>query len=77
MAGEVNSGKLANCLIVSANEVVTPYPVYPLGAAYVAGALAAAAIARILQLRGGKSAIATRHQLGQAVDRCGTCFFKK
>ncbi|MCP4342706.1 MAG: radical SAM protein [Desulfobulbaceae bacterium] len=29
----------ANCLIISANQVVTPYPVYPLGSAYVAGAM--------------------------------------
>lgn len=29
----------ANCLIVSANTVVTPYPVYPLGAACLVGAL--------------------------------------
>ncbi len=29
----------ANCLIVSANQVVTPYPVYPLGAACLVGAL--------------------------------------
>jgi lipid biosynthesis B12-binding/radical SAM protein len=30
---------MANCLIISANQVVTPYPVYPLGAAYVTEAL--------------------------------------
>ena len=29
----------ANCLIVSANQVVTPYPVYPLGAACLVAAL--------------------------------------
>lgn len=29
----------ASCLVISANQVVTPYPVYPLGSAYVAGAL--------------------------------------
>lgn len=29
----------SRCLIVSANEVIVPYPVFPLGAAYVAGAL--------------------------------------
>ncbi len=29
----------AVCLIISANQVVTPYPVYPLGAAYIVGAL--------------------------------------
>lgn len=29
----------ANCLLISANKVVTPYPVYPLGCAYVAGAM--------------------------------------
>ncbi len=30
---------MARCLIISANQVVTPYPVYPLGAAYVVSAL--------------------------------------
>ncbi|WP_163335669.1 lipid biosynthesis B12-binding/radical SAM protein [Desulfopila sp. IMCC35008] len=30
---------MADCLIISANQVVTPYPVYPLGAAYVTEAL--------------------------------------
>lgn len=29
----------ASCLIISANQVVTPYPVYPLGVAYIVGAL--------------------------------------
>ncbi len=33
------SGITANCLIVSANQVVIPYPVYPLGAACLVGAL--------------------------------------
>lgn len=31
--------KKAHCLIISANQVAMPYPVYPLGAAYVTGAL--------------------------------------
>jgi lipid biosynthesis B12-binding/radical SAM protein len=29
----------ANCLVISANQVVAPYPVYPLGSVYVTGAL--------------------------------------
>ncbi len=33
------SGQTARCLIVSANEVVIPYPVYPLGAACLVAAL--------------------------------------
>ena len=31
----------ADCLLISANQVVTPYPVYPLGAACLLGALEA------------------------------------
>jgi radical SAM superfamily enzyme YgiQ (UPF0313 family) len=31
----------ANCLLISANRVITPYPVYPLGAACLLGALKA------------------------------------
>lgn len=31
----------ANCLLISANQVITPYPVYPLGAACLLGALKA------------------------------------
>ncbi len=32
----------ANCLLISANQVITPYPVYPLGMACLLGALAEA-----------------------------------
>jgi lipid biosynthesis B12-binding/radical SAM protein len=39
MGGELTRNRRATCLIVSANQVVTPYPVYPIGAAYVVGAL--------------------------------------
>lgn len=39
MATGLSDTARANCLIISANQVVTPYPVYPLGAAYVVGAL--------------------------------------
>lgn len=39
MGCEVGHGSWADCLIVSANQVVTPYPVYPLGAAYITDAL--------------------------------------
>lgn len=39
MEGELKSNMTANCLIISANQVVIPYPVYPLGAAYIVGAL--------------------------------------
>lgn len=35
----MNPQKSATCLIISANQVVTPYPVYPLGVAYIVGAL--------------------------------------
>lgn len=31
-----------NCLLISTNQVMTPYPVYPLGVAHLAGALEAA-----------------------------------
>ncbi|MFH0785656.1 MAG: lipid biosynthesis B12-binding/radical SAM protein [Pseudomonadota bacterium] len=30
---------VANCLLISANKMVVPYPVYPLGVAYILGAL--------------------------------------
>ncbi|WP_419175759.1 lipid biosynthesis B12-binding/radical SAM protein [Desulfosediminicola sp.] len=39
MAEELSSKAQARCLIVSSNQVVTPYPVFPLGAAYVVAAL--------------------------------------
>jgi len=39
MDTEVISNGIARCLIVSANRVVTPYPVYPLGAACLVSAL--------------------------------------
>ncbi|MGB3223335.1 MAG: lipid biosynthesis B12-binding/radical SAM protein [Desulforhopalus sp.] len=39
MVGQLKGCQSANCLIVSANQVVTPYPVYPLGAACLVGAL--------------------------------------
>jgi lipid biosynthesis B12-binding/radical SAM protein len=40
MAPEVNDSVLsARCLIVSANRVITPYPVYPLGAACLVSSL--------------------------------------
>lgn len=39
MVDQLKKGLQANCLIVSANQVVTPYPVYPLGAACLVSAL--------------------------------------
>lgn len=39
MEGQLRQDVTATCLIISANQVVIPYPVYPLGAAYVVGAL--------------------------------------
>lgn len=33
------AGRAANCLLVSANRMSLPYPVYPIGVAYVMGAL--------------------------------------
>ncbi len=39
MDDELEARRPANCLVISANQVVTPYPVYPLGAAYVTDAL--------------------------------------
>jgi lipid biosynthesis B12-binding/radical SAM protein len=39
MESVISAKASANCLVISANQVVTPYPVYPLGSAYVAGAL--------------------------------------
>lgn len=39
MADTLKGCRSANCLIISANQVVTPYPVYPLGAAYITDAL--------------------------------------
>ncbi len=39
MVRQVRNNKGATCLIISTNQVVTPYPVYPLGAAYIVGAL--------------------------------------
>lgn len=39
MVEQLRGPDTANCLIVSANQVVTPYPVYPLGAACLVGAL--------------------------------------
>lgn len=41
MVGKIESKGLAHCLIISANQVVTPYPVYPLGAACLVTALQA------------------------------------
>ena len=38
MAEELKNAS-ADCLIISANRVVSPYPVYPLGAAYIVKAL--------------------------------------
>ncbi|SDP48898.1 lipid biosynthesis B12-binding/radical SAM protein [Desulforhopalus singaporensis] len=39
MGSQLTGGATVDCLIISANQVVTPYPVYPLGAAYITDAL--------------------------------------
>lgn len=39
MAAQIVSSPAAHCLIISANTVETPYPVYPLGVAHIIGAL--------------------------------------
>lgn len=39
MVNKIKTAMSAKCLIISANKVVTPYPVYPLGAACLVGAL--------------------------------------
>ena len=39
MDNQLKEGGSTDCLIISANTVVSPYPVYPLGAAYIVKAL--------------------------------------
>lgn len=68
-----NKKMSAHLLLISANQVVTPYPVYPLGAAYLLGALKEQGhtVDHFDLLAGGGKEALFRHIAGQQYDLVG------